>query len=260
MTYWRLLLESIVSSVCRDLEIWNETGENLLSSLILLRNTLCKNNEWVFDQCKLYAIADKPFYLIIDPILTLVEHFVSILVAEKSTEPHLTLFVELLEVLLELMKIVVCASEIVSEIISRFGYGDKSLAEQLYMIIIRNKPSAVGPQVAVTVTKFMATLVRALRTPPDTNYLRIKNIFDEMDMDGNGRIDKVELREGLQKMGYSVSQTTADTLHARMDQQRTGSIHFSDLITFASREEDHVPETEVFAMLRIFCILFMAIP
>ena len=260
ITNWVLLLGTIVGSAGRDLETWSEKGQCLVASLQIICRILEVDggDKEVRLQCLEYinlsgaSIAEKnPFSLITDPIITLVEHFLPILSAERSSEQHLIFFVTLLEFLMEMMKIVDNTVDIVLGITSRFSYSETSLPERLYMIAMRNRNSLRGSFAVVSIIKFMSALVNETRMSPDRGKVNIKSIFDEIDEDGNGRISREELREGLQKLGYSVSQVISDSLHAQLDIRGTGSIYFSDLVTFATKdEEEQQPRTEVESAMR----------
>ena len=274
VNHWMLLIASILGSLS-TFGVLGIAEQCLHSSLVLLQHLLNDEDALniLIEQCRMYILdtrAANSIYLengrehmlVIDPLITLFERFVQKLFTYKdSSEEELTQFTTLLELLLELMTRKALQCEIANSMMNKFSHSEVPLADQLFMIISHNRSKRAWTRAVVVINRLMDMFVRAIRERhifddsdengnsqkdlSNHNSMKIKQIFDEFDEDKNGRIDKMELRKGLQEMGYSVSNTVADALHSRLDRRRTGAIKFSDLMHFATSEDDLDAETEV---------------
>ena len=59
---------------------------------------------------------------------------------------------------------------------------------------------------------------------------RVKEAFSEIDRDGSGSIDRVELGQALRFLKLDVNEKDADDLFRRFEKERTGTIDYSGFL------------------------------
>eukprot|EP01024_Parvocaulis_polyphysoides_P065350 TRINITY_DN7624_c0_g1_i2.p1 TRINITY_DN7624_c0_g1~~TRINITY_DN7624_c0_g1_i2.p1 ORF type:complete len:273 (+),score=63.25 TRINITY_DN7624_c0_g1_i2:359-1177(+) len=59
----------------------------------------------------------------------------------------------------------------------------------------------------------------------------LKKLFQELDLDGSGEIDRTELTQGLRKLGYEISVEEATRIFDKFDVDNSGLIDFEEMAT-----------------------------
>ena len=71
---------------------------------------------------------------------------------------------------------------------------------------------------------------------------RIRAVFEEIDTNGNGRIDERELSRGLDTMGFALSRREVRQIMKKFDDRDKGEIEFEDFAYFLQGENKSNPK------------------
>jgi len=77
-----------------------------------------------------------------------------------------------------------------------------------------------------------------------TDKEQLKKKFDEIDTDGNGTLEKTELRKALELTGRKVSDDTLTKLFERYDTDKNGTFSFDEYCQMIKEWDDVIKEVE----------------
>ncbi|CAJ0609261.1 unnamed protein product [Cylicocyclus nassatus] len=67
--------------------------------------------------------------------------------------------------------------------------------------------------------------------------LSLKNVFEELDVDGDGYITRSELRTAFQRMGHSLSDQDIKAIYKHVDANNDGKINFQEFCQMMTRRK-----------------------
>ena len=70
---------------------------------------------------------------------------------------------------------------------------------------------------------------------------QLRSLFDTIDRDRNGRLDKGELSRAFEKAGVTVSDARLDRFFAHLDKNHDGTIDFSEWRGTLGDQHTHTP-------------------
>jgi len=154
----------------------------------------------------------------------------------RTSDEHIILFVNAIEFLLALVENLGGTAEnyIRCHFLEEFvNYSGRQLFTGVLMNITEIiRSDFVGP-VTVSISKLLVCLSEMLSSE-NLYETQIKDIFRDLDLNGDGHISSEELRLGLRRAGYDLPDHTIDALHRQLDTRGDGFIEYPDLVNFAT--------------------------
>ena len=93
-----------------------------------------------------------------------------------------------------------------------------------------------GRYVVTNVTcNLLLALFQKLQTPMPPDSRALYKLFCQFDNDGNGGIDREELRQGLNHYGYTISASAVNIVFQKIDKDNSGTVEFAELLQYANR-------------------------
>ena len=89
--------------------------------------------------------------------------------------------------------------------------------------------AAVLPPMTKLTARTGVSVQEQLRTILNENQVKLIDLFREWDDDGNGALDKVELRMAIAALGYDAPKSAIDALFDSIDEDKSGWIEFNEL-------------------------------
>lgn len=83
--------------------------------------------------------------------------------------------------------------------------------------------------------KLLQSLIQKLQSPMPPDSRDLYKLFCKFDHDGNGGIDREELRQGLNNFGYTITASAVNIVFQKIDEDNSGTVDFSELLHYANR-------------------------
>lgn len=108
--------------------------------------------------------------------------------------------------------------------------------------MMRDADSKVNPNGKLEFNEFYDLMTANLKSF-DEEESSLMEAFKNFDKNGNGSIDKEELREALMNMGFSkLTNDEVDELFAEADTDNSGSIDYRELVAVLTNSKEKVKE------------------